>query len=70
MESESAKKKRVLEQLRKRMEELDQLKEKLDEKNIPLDASPSETEGLMEEIKVPSLQVLKEEKKPAKKEKN
>ncbi len=50
------------------MAELDKLKEELGEKNIPEDASPEETEGLIEEIKVPSLAVLKEEKKKEKKQ--
>lgn len=62
-ETEAEKKRRVLEQLRKRMAELDKIKGELGEKNIPEDASPQETEGLIEEIKVPSLEVLKEEKK-------
>lgn len=65
-ESESEKKRRVWEQLRKRMAELDKIKEGLGEKKIPVDASPEETEGLIEEIKVPSLEVLKEEKRKKK----
>ena len=66
-ETEEEKKKRVLEQLRKRMTEIENIKGALGEKEIPSNATPSETEELIEDIKVPSLEVLKEEKKKDKK---
>ena len=62
METEETKKKRILEQLRKKMGEISQLKKELGEPEIPLDATPARAQELIEEIEVPPLAALKEEK--------
>ena len=52
---------RMIKDLRTKMDELEKLEKKLKKENIKI--SPEHTKKLIEEIKVPSLEVIKEEKK-------
>ena len=68
METEEDKKKRILEQLKQKIEET-KTKKTPSFGHLGEDVSPSEAQELIEEIKVPSLAVLKEEKKKEEKKK-
>ncbi|MAG21832.1 MAG: hypothetical protein CL943_00810 [Candidatus Diapherotrites archaeon] len=50
----------IVKDLQKRMHELDELKKDLDVKEIRLTSSLRKSRELLEEIKVPSLELLKE----------
>lgn len=69
-ETEEQKKRRILEQLRQKMAEIDELKKKLGEKNLAEDASPADAKEFLEEIEVPALEALKDTKKDKKKNTN
>lgn len=61
----SAKKKekivKILSQLRKKMAEIDKLKKEIDYRHISFSMKPKQTKALIEEIKVPSLELIKDE---------
>ena len=50
----------IINDLKKRIDELDKFKEGIESKKIKLSASPKRSREILEEIKVPSLQILKE----------
>ena len=57
---EKAKMLEIVEDLKKRIEELDDLKKDIDAKKIKLSASPRKSREILEEIKVPPLEILKD----------
>ncbi len=53
----------IIDGLKKKMGELDKLKEEIRGEKISFSVSPQKTKIILEEIKVPSLKLLKEEGK-------
>ncbi len=52
---------KILRELKQKMAEIDRLREKMEREHISLSASPKKTRILVEEIKIPSLEILREE---------
>lgn len=52
---------KIISQLRKKMAEIDRLKKEIDYKHISFSFKPKQTKALIEEIKVPSLELIKDE---------
>jgi len=52
---------KILSQLKKKMAEVDKLKKEIDYRHISFSMKPNETKNLVEEIKVPSLEIIKDE---------
>jgi hypothetical protein len=53
----------IVNDLKERMRELDKMKKDIEFKKVSLNSSPSKSKTLLEEIKVPSLAMLKESSK-------
>jgi len=53
---------RIISEMRSRMDELNKLQKDIGSEKISLTESPKKTKAVLEEIKVPSLKLLKEEK--------
>ncbi len=68
-QTEEFKKRLILLELRKKMKEVERLQDALGENHIPNGASPHDARELIEEIEVPDLKVLKDQKTEPKKNK-
>ena len=53
----------IINDLKARINELEEMKKDIDSKKISLSASPKKSREILEEIKVPPLEILKEDSK-------
>lgn len=65
---EERKKQRILLQLKQKMDEIERLQNELKKNEAQKNATPKESEQLIEEIEVPDMKAFKEQKKTFKKE--